>query len=75
VYELNKEITFTGASGSTVFKHSYLTEPTEEGTKLTLGMEMMPKGFARPAEPLIASSLRRAFVAGVGEPRTCSKTE
>ena len=67
VYEPNKEITFKGIAGSSVFQHSYITESTAEGTKLTSRMEMQPKGFAGLAEPLIASSLKREFVANLGE--------
>lgn len=37
-YEPNKEITFKGTTGSSDFQHSYLTESTAEGTKLTSRM-------------------------------------
>jgi hypothetical protein len=67
VYEPNKEVTFTGTAGSTEFQHSYLTETTTEGTKLTSRMEMRSKGLFGLAEPLIASSLRREFLASMGE--------
>ena len=67
VYELNKEVTFTGSAGGADFRHSYLTEATPEGTKLTSRMEMRPKGLFGLAEHLIVSSLRREFTASMGE--------
>jgi uncharacterized protein YndB with AHSA1/START domain len=67
VYEPNKEITFKGIAGSADFQHSYLTEPTATGTKVTSRMEMEPKGLFGLAEPLIARSLKREFAASAGE--------
>lgn len=67
VFEPNKEITFKGTAGSSDFQHSYLTESTNEGTKLTSRMEMQSKGLFGLAEPLIASSLQREFVANLGD--------
>jgi len=67
VYEPNKEVTFKGIAGSAHFQHSYLTEPTSEGTKLTSRMEMRSNGLFGLAEPLITSSLRREFAASLGE--------
>ncbi len=67
VFEPNKEVTFKGTAGSSDFQHSYLTESTAEGTKLTSRMEMQSKGLFGLAEPLIASSLRREFVADLGD--------
>src|SRR5688572_4937850 len=45
VYEPNKEVTFKGRAGSSEFQHSYLTESTPEGTKLTSRMAMQSKGL------------------------------
>lgn len=67
VYEPNKEVTFTGTANSADFKHSYITESTAEGTKVTSKMEMESKGLFGLAEPLITPSLRREFVASLGE--------
>lgn len=67
VYEPNKEVTFKGTANSADFTHSYLTESTVEGTKLTSRMEMHPKGLFGLAEPLIVSSLKREFAASMGE--------
>lgn len=67
VYEPNKEVTFKGIANSANFIHSYLTESTAEGTKVTSRMEMETKGLFGLAEPLITSSLRREFAANMGE--------
>lgn len=67
VYEPNKEVTFTGTANSADFTHSYFTESTAEGTKVTSRMEMESKGLFGLAEPLITASLRREFVASSGE--------
>jgi len=67
VYEPNKEITFKGTANSSDFQHSYLLEFSAEGTKLTSRMVMQSKGLFGLAEPLIAASLRREFVANLGE--------
>lgn len=67
VYEPNKEVTFTGTAGTSDFQHSYLTEATAEGTRLTSRMVMHSKGLFGLAEPLVASSLKREFVANLGE--------
>lgn len=67
VFEPNKEVTFKGTAGSSDFQHSYLTESTKEGTKLTSRMVMQSKGLLGLAEPLIASSLKREFVANLGD--------
>ena len=67
VYEPNKEITFKGTANSAAFQHSYFTEYVAEGTKVISRMEMQSKGLFGLAEPLIVSSLRREFVANLGE--------
>jgi uncharacterized protein YndB with AHSA1/START domain len=69
VYEPNKEITFKGTAGSSDFQHSYLTETVAGETKLTSRMVMQSKGLFGLAEPLIASNLKREFVANLGELR------
>ena len=66
VYELNKEVTFTGTANSADFTHSYLTKSTSEGTKVTSRMRMEPKGLFGLAEPLVTPSLRREFLASLG---------
>ncbi len=63
-YEPNRQITFTG-DGSTRFEHSYFTEATSEGTKVTSKMEMEPGGLLGLAEPLIAKSLKKDFRASL----------
>lgn len=67
VYEPNKEVTFKGKAGASDFQHSYLTESTAKGTKVTSRMEMESRGLFGLAEPLITPSLRREFVASMGE--------
>jgi carbon monoxide dehydrogenase subunit G len=67
VYEPNKEVTFKGDAGSAEFQHSYLTESTAEGTRLTSRMEMESKGLFGLAEPLITRSLRREFAHSLSE--------
>ena len=67
VYEPNREVTFTGTAGSSDFQHSYLTESTAEGTRLTSRMLMRSKGLFGIAEPLVASNLKREFAANLGE--------
>ena len=66
-YVPDKEVTFKGTANSADFQHSYLTEATTEGTKLTSRMEMRPNGLAGLAEPLIATSLRREMAASLSE--------
>ena len=63
-YEPNKRVTFKGESGSMRFEHSYLTESTPNGTKLTSQMQMEQGGLFGLAEPMIAKSLKRDFEAG-----------
>ena len=67
VYEPNKQVTFKGTAGSADFQHSYITESIAKGTRLTSRMEMEPKGLFGLAEPLITPSLKREFVANLGE--------
>jgi uncharacterized protein YndB with AHSA1/START domain len=60
-YVPSREITFRGDSGSMSFECSYLTEPVEEGTRLTCRMQMEQGGLFSLAEPLIAGSLKKDF--------------
>jgi uncharacterized membrane protein len=61
ITELNPgvKVAFKTISGPIPLEASYQFEPAEMGTKLTLKIEMQPKGFVSLAEPLISASLQR----------------
>ena len=60
-YEPNSKMTIKSPSASSPFEEWYLFEPTNEGTRLSTGIELHTSGLTGLAEPLIASSLKRAM--------------
>jgi uncharacterized membrane protein len=58
-YELNKKIVFKSISGSLPFEQTFLFESTAGRTRLTTRLDLGTSGLMGPAEPLIASSLKR----------------
>ncbi|HEY6411097.1 MAG TPA: SRPBCC family protein [Ktedonobacteraceae bacterium] len=65
-YEPPTKHTFKSTSGPLPITVSRIFEPTVEGTKVTIVLEMQPGGVFALAEPLIARSLRRDVEADFG---------
>jgi len=65
-YEPNTKHTFKSTSGPMPTTVSRIFEPTAEGTKVTMAIEMQAGGFFALAEPLVARSLRRGVEADFG---------
>jgi ligand-binding SRPBCC domain-containing protein len=58
-YEANRQLTMTAISGPFPIEFTFLVEPAEGGTQLTIGAQAEPGGFFKIAEGVLLSRVKK----------------
>jgi ligand-binding SRPBCC domain-containing protein len=58
-YEANRQFTMTATSGPFPVEFTFLVEPAEGGTRLTMGAQAEPGGFFKIAEGVLLSRIKK----------------